>query len=59
MPNKGYKKAKDKQDYKTVLLQIRLSPGDKQAIKQLAEEKGISIADLVRSLIPTDKQIRR
>lgn len=52
MPKHGYKKARNKQDYKTSILSIRLSPDEKTAIQQVAATKGISVSDLVRTLLP-------
>jgi len=49
------KKAKKNEDQKTKVIQIRLSESDHNALKQLAADKGVYIADLVRSLIENNK----
>ena len=47
------KKAKDRSDWKTRRLLIRVSESDYQAIKQIAEARGLSVSDLVRiSILP-------
>jgi hypothetical protein len=47
------KKARYPKDMKTHVLQIRLSDSDHQAIKEVAKARGLSVADLVRTLIPS------
>lgn len=42
------KKAKNKEDWKTHLLQVRLSENDYQLFKDAAAVEGLSISDLVR-----------
>lgn len=46
------KKAHSLTDYKTKVIQIRLSVSDYQGLKEIAANKGLSVAELVRSLIP-------
>ena len=50
------KKAKDPKDQKTKILQIRLSEQDRQAIKDLAKARGLSVSDLIRSTLLGDKR---
>lgn len=42
------KKAKTKEDMKTHLLQVKLSEGDFQRIKDMAAAEGLYVSDLVR-----------
>ena len=45
------KKAKEPKDKKVKVLQIRLSPEDLQKLKEIAANKGVSVSDLVRTLL--------
>jgi len=49
------KKAKDPKDQKKKILQIRLSAEDRQAIKDLAKARGLSVSDMIRSTLLGDK----
>ncbi len=49
------KKAKDPKDMKTQRIIIRLSESDYQAIKQIAQDKGVHVSDLVRSMIERER----
>lgn len=45
------KKAKDPNDQKKKILQIRLSEADLLTIKNLARDRGMSVSDLIRSIV--------
>lgn len=51
------KKAKDPKDWRTEYVQIRVSKEEKQFFSQAAKGKGVSVSDLIRSMIlPTTQE---